>query len=178
MAVTIELLAPQPTPTEIDQLAELLHTVVHGGASVSFITPFSIGDASQWWRSKVLPQHASGLRHVLVARVDGRIVGSVQLILDMPPNQQHRADVAKLLVHPEVRRQGIARSLMNAIEQLAVQHNRTLLVLDTVTGSAADPLYRSLGYQLAGIIPDYARQALTPTLESTSIFYKYPQAML
>jgi len=174
---------------EIDQLAEVLHAVVHAGASVSFFTPFSMEEARVFWVEKVLPDVGDGRRRVLVARLPeesrlelnqepneaehlDRIVGTVQLELAMPPNQQHRAAVAKLLVQPDVRRRGIARALMIALEQIARSEGRSLLTLDTVSGSAGEFLYRSLGYTAAGIIPRYARAALTPALESTTIMYK------
>ncbi|HKO97395.1 MAG TPA: GNAT family N-acetyltransferase [Pyrinomonadaceae bacterium] len=170
---------------EIDMLAEVLREVVHDGASVSFFTPFPMDEAREFWLDKVLPGVRARTRRVLVARMEehtattsepsqvgDRIVGTVQLELDMPPNQQHRAAVAKLLVHPIARRCGIARELMIALEQIALSEGRTLLTLDTVTGSNAELLYRSLGYTVVGIIPRYARGALTPELESTTIMYK------
>ena len=161
---------------EIDMLAEVLHAVVHAGAGVSFFTPFSIDDARAFWVDKVLPQVRAGTRRVLVARRDAecgeRIVATVQLELDMPPNQQHRAAVAKLLVHPAARRRGIARALMIALEEIARSEGRTLLTLDTVSGSNAEFLYRSLDFIAAGVIPRYARGALTPELEGTTIMYK------
>ena len=126
---------------EIDMLAELLRAVVNAGASVSFFTPFSIEEARRFWVDKVLPEIRAGKRRVVVARLDGRIVGTVQLELEMPPNQQHRAAVAKLLVHPADRRRGIGRALMIALEEIARSEGRTLLTLDTVSGSSAELLY-------------------------------------
>jgi GNAT superfamily N-acetyltransferase len=108
----------------------------------------------------------------LIARDDEHIVGTVQLELDMPPNQQHRAAVAKLLVHPAARRRGVARALMIALEEIARIEGRSLLTLDTVSGSNAERLYTSLGYITVGIIPRFARGALTPELEGTTIMYK------
>jgi ribosomal protein S18 acetylase RimI-like enzyme len=157
---------------QIDMLAEILHAVVHAGAGVSFFTPFSIEEARSFWVDKVLPQVTGGGRRVLVARDDERIVGTVQLELDMPPNQQHRAAVAKLLVHPAARRRGIAKALMIALEEIARSEGRSLLTLDTVSGSNAELLYRSLGYITVGVIPRFARGALTPELEGTTIMYK------
>jgi ribosomal protein S18 acetylase RimI-like enzyme len=157
---------------EIDMLAEILHAVVHAGAGVSFFTPFSIDEARAFWVDKVLPQVRAGTRRVVVARLDERIVGTVQLELDMPPNQQHRAAVAKLLVHPAARRRGIGRALMIALEEIGRSEGRTLLTLDTVSGSNAEFLYRSLDFIAAGDIPRYARGALTPKLEGTTIMYK------
>ena len=132
--------------TEIDMLAEILHAVVHAGAGVSFFTPFSIEEARAFWVDKVLTQVRAGTRRVVVARLDERsesserIVGTVQLDLEMPPNQQHRAAVAKLLVHPVARRHGIGRALMIALEEIARSERRTLLTLDTVSGSNAELL--------------------------------------
>jgi GNAT superfamily N-acetyltransferase len=157
---------------DIDMLSEVLHAVVHAGAGVSFIVPFSIDDARAFWRDKVLPGVRARTRRVVVARRAARIVGTVQLDLAVPPNQQHRADVAKLLVHPAARRRGVARGLMINLETIAQSEGRTLLTLDTVTGGNAEPLYRSLGYIAAGVIPGYARASLTPDLEATTIMYK------
>ena len=96
----------------------------------------------------------------------------MQLDLATPPNQPHRAEVTKLLVHPEARRQGIARQLMVALEETARSARRTLLTLDTWTGSHAEQLYRSLGYTVVGVIPRYARGSITKELDGTTIMYK------
>ena len=101
-----------------------------------------------------------------------RIVGTVQIDLALPPNQQHRAEVAKLLVHPAARRHGIAREMMRALEAVAQARGRTLMTVDTVTGGPAEALYRSIGYETVGVIPRYARQALSPELAGTTIMYK------
>ncbi|HWN11179.1 MAG TPA: GNAT family N-acetyltransferase [Pyrinomonadaceae bacterium] len=157
---------------ELDMMAEVLRAVVYGGAGVSYFTPFSLGEARAFWVEKVLPVMRAGTRRVLVSRVNDRIVGTVQLSVDTPPNQRHRAEVVKLLVHPDARRRGIARALMIALEDLARNEGRTLLTLDTVTGSSAEDLYTSLGYRTAGVIPRYARGALTPELEDATFMYK------
>jgi len=157
---------------DVDMLGEVLHAVVHAGAGVSFFVPFSLDEARAFWLDKVLPGVSARTRRVVVARSGARIVGTVQLDLAVPPNQQHRGDVAKLLVHPVARRRGVARALMAALEAIAQSEGRTLLTLDTVTGSHAEPLYLSLGYIRAGVIPRYARGSLTPDLESTTIMYK------
>jgi GNAT superfamily N-acetyltransferase len=157
---------------DIAMLGDVLHAVVYDGAGVSFVVPFSQDEARAFWRERVLPGVRAGTRRVLVARHSGRIVGTVQIDLAVPPNQQHRAEVLKLLVHPDARRRGIARALMIALEPVARSEGRTLLTLDTWTGRAAEVLYRSLGYQAAGIIPRYARGSLTPELEATTIMYK------
>ena len=157
---------------ELDMLAEVLRAVVYAGASVSFVTPFAPGEARAFWLDQVLPDVRRGTRRVLTARIDGEIVGTVQLNLDVPPNQRHRAEVIKLLVHPKARRQGIGRALMLAVEQVAKSEGRTLLTLDTRRGDAAEPLYLTMGFVLAGVIPRYARGPLLPDLEDTSIMYK------
>jgi len=157
---------------EIEMLSEILHAVVHGGAGVSFFVPFSVADARAFWTGKVLGPVRAGTRHVLVARRNSRIAGTVQLDLATPPNQAHRADVLKMLVHPSARRLGMARALMLTLEEVARSKGRSLLTLDTVTGSHAETLYRSLGYIEAGVIPRYARGSLTPELEAATFFYK------
>jgi len=158
--------------SEIDALAGILCAVVGGGASVNFFAPFSTEEARAFWIRKVLPHVREGTRRVLIARCDESIVGTVQLDLATPPNQRHRAEVTKLLVHPDARRLGIGRALMIALEEIARSEGRTLLTLDTVSGSNAEFLYRSLGYTASGVIPRYARGALKPDLEDTTIMYK------
>lgn len=157
---------------DLDALAEILRAVVYDGAGVSFIVPFSFDQARTFWTDSVLPGVHDGTRRVLVARDGGRIAGTVQLLLAMPPNQRHRAEVAKLLVHPAARRGGIARALMLALEDAARSEGRTLLTLDTWTGSVAERLYHDLGYVTAGVIPRYARSSTRETLEPTTIMYK------
>jgi ribosomal protein S18 acetylase RimI-like enzyme len=157
---------------DLDSLAGVLHAAVHAGASVSFVLPFSLADARAFWREKVLPGVEDGKRVVLLARNGGEIVGTAQLILDTPPNQQHRAEVAKLLVLPKARRRGVGRALMSAIENVAQREMRTLITLDTRTGDMAEPLYLSMGYVAAGIIPRYAIDPRGQKLEPTTILYK------
>jgi len=157
---------------ELDMLADVLHAVVHTGAGVSFIAPFSLDEARAFWSDRVLPGVRARMRRVLVARWDAGIVGTVQIDLAVPPNQRHRAEVLKLLVHPSARRHGIARALMIALEPIAQSEGRTLLTLDTWTGSPAEALYRSLGYVVVGVIPRYARGSLTPQLDAATFMYK------
>ena len=153
-------------------LAEVLHATVHSGGSVSFVLPFSLDDARGFWREKVMPGVQAGTRRVLVARVNERIVGTVQMDLATAPNQPHRADVMKMLVHPDARRRGIARALMLTLEEVARESGRTLLTLDTVTGGNAEGLYRSLGYVTVGVIPGYALPPVGSAFESTTVMYK------
>lgn len=158
---------------DLDTLAEILRAIVYDGAGVSFVVPFTIDEARAFWREKVLPGVRARTRRVLVAR-DGstRIVGTVQLDLATPPNQSHRTEITKMLVHPDARRRGIARALMVAVEALAASERRTLLTLDTWTGSPAEALYRSMGYVTVGVIPRYARGSLDPRLEPATFMYK------
>lgn len=154
------------------ELGALLHACVHAGASVNFVLPFDEDHSEAFWRAKVLPAVRDGARHVFVARKAARIVGSVQLGTDTPPNQPHRAEVTKLLVHPDHRRQGIATALMAALERRAVELGRSLITLDTRTGDAAEPLYASLGYLTVGVIPGYSRDPFEERLDSTTVMYK------
>jgi GNAT superfamily N-acetyltransferase len=146
-------------------LGEILADAVDSGASVGFVAPFGPREAAAWWRS-IAVDIATGKLILLVAREGDRIVGTVQLRLAPLPNSRHRAEVAKLLVHRDVRRRGIARRLLAAIEDVARRDGRTLLVLDAISGSEADHLYRSVGWTAVGSVPNYAAMpdgALAPT---------------
>jgi GNAT superfamily N-acetyltransferase len=144
------------TEEQISALAEVLVDCVEGGASVSFMAPFSHEDASRFW-TNVADDVASGARALLVAENEqGGIVGTVQLMLALPPNQPHRAEVAKMLVHRSARGRRIATQLMLALEQIALDLKRHLLVLDTVTGGIAEHLYEQLGWVRVGVVPDFA----------------------
>ena len=156
----------------IGELAALLHACVHAGASINFVLPYSDADSRAYWRNKVLPGVRDGTRVLFAARLGGRIAGSVRLDTDTPPNQPHRAEVSKLMVHPDCRRRGLARTLMAALERHAAAIGRTLITLDTRTGDSAEPLYTSLGYTTAGIIPGYCRDPFKDRLDATTIMYK------
>jgi GNAT superfamily N-acetyltransferase len=157
---------------DIAMLGDVLHACVHRGASVSFVLPFSHEDANVFWSGKVLPAVRAGVCRVLVARSAERIVGTVQLDLATPPNQPHRAEVRKLLVHPDARRRGLARDLMIAIEDQAREARRTLLTLDTTTGGFAESLYLSMGYVEVGVIPRFSRRTDSFELDGTTVMYK------
>lgn len=158
-------------PALAAQLAEVLVDCVAGGASVGFMAPLAPARALAFWHG-VLEGAAAGRRALLVAGLGGRIVGTVQLVLDLPDNQPHRADVAKMLVHRAARRRGIAQRLMEALEQQALAERRDVLVLDTVTGGDAERLYRRVGWKAAGSVPRYA---LMPDGEpcSTTFHFKH-----
>ncbi len=155
---------------ELDGLTALLVDCVDAGASVGFLAPLAPARARAFWE-RVAAAVAAGERAMLVAERDARIVGTVQLGLEQPDNQQHRADLAKMLVHPDARRRGLGAALLAAAEELAQECGRTLLVLDTVTGSDAERLYSRLGWVRVGEIPDYALLA-RGGLWGTTVFYK------
>ena len=156
----------------LDRLADILHACVREGASVGFVLPFSRDEARAYWLEKVAPPLASGGKIVLVASRDGSIVGTAQLDLDGMPSKRHHAEVSKVLVDPPFRRAGVARALMAAIEQRAEEGGRWLLTLDTA-GDAAETLYRALGYESAGLVPSYARDAFeADRYDATRIMYK------
>jgi GNAT superfamily N-acetyltransferase len=140
---------------ELEQLAQVLVDCVEGGASVSFMQPMTTAKALAFWR-RVVEGVARGERVLLAAGDEAGICGTVQLILDQPENQPHRADVAKMLVHRRARRRGIGRALLHAVDAEARAARRTLLVLDTVSGSDAERLYARHGWVRVGEIPGYA----------------------
>lgn len=154
-------------------LGELMHACVHAGASIGYVLPFTEADGEAFWTGKVMAAVSGGKLCLLVALQGGRIAGSAQLDWDTPPNQPHRAEVRKLLVHPLFRRRGIARALMAEIELRARMLGRSLMTLDTRTGDAAEPLYASMGYQSTGIIPGYCIDAISGARDSTTIMYKH-----
>ncbi len=151
-------------------LADTLYACVQTGASVGYVLPFERAQARSYWED-LLPAIQRGERLVFAAMDDGRIIGTVQLLLNTPPNGAHRAELSKLLVSPDERRRGVARALMRKAERVALASGRNLIVLDTAQGDPAETLYRSLGYQTAGVIPGYAS---TPKgkLAATTVMYK------
>ena len=140
---------------QIDGLADVLIDCVEGGASVSFMHPLTRDRAVAFWR-RVADGVAAGERALLVAEDARGVCGTVQLVFDLPENQPHRADLAKMLVHRRARRQGLGAALMRAAEATARDCGKTLLVLDTVTGGDAERLYERLGWVRVGDIPGYA----------------------
>jgi GNAT superfamily N-acetyltransferase len=172
MTESFRIYSATPEPAVAEALAEILLDCVEGGASVGFMHPLPRAKALAFWQT-ALASAARGERIVLVAEDadSNAIVGTVQVVLAMPDNQPHRADVAKMQVHRRARRRGLGAALMRAAEAAAREAGKTLLVLDTVTGSDAERLYTRLGWQRCGVIPDYA---LWPRggLCSTTVFYR------
>jgi ribosomal protein S18 acetylase RimI-like enzyme len=166
----ITITALDGSPATRAMLCEILTEVVAGGGSVSFMHPLEPAAADAYW-SDALGAAARGERVVLGAWDGDVLVGTVTLLLDLPVNQPHRAEVAKLMTRPSHRGRGIATSLMSALEVIAVERGRTLLVLDTAVEGGAASLYTRMGFTLTGEIPDYA---LKPHggLTGTLIFWK------
>ena len=153
-------------------LADVLIDCVEGGASVSFMLPLPREKALAFWRG-VAEGVARNERALLIAETrEGELLGTVQLITAQPDNQPHRADVAKMLVSRKARRRGIAQQLMVAVDAVAREEGKTVLVLDTVTGGDAERLYERAGWQRAGVVPKYA---LMPDGEfcATTFYYKH-----
>jgi GNAT superfamily N-acetyltransferase len=145
---------PSLTEADIEGLAHVLVDCVAGGASVSFMSPLSIERACAFWR-RVADRVARGDSALLVGEDAGGILGTVQLILDLPENQPHRADVSKMLVHRRARRRGVGAELLREAERLARSLGKSLLMLDTASAEAAR-LYAKLGWARVGVVPDYA----------------------
>ncbi len=152
------------------RLAEILRACVDAGASVSYLPPLAPATAAAFWR-RTSSAVAQGTRILLAAWADGMLAGTVMLDLDTSPNQPHRADVQKLLVHPDIRRRGLAGALMARLEQEARAAGRTLLILDTREGDTAEAIYAASGWTRTGSIPGFTMNA-DGTLDGTVIFWK------
>ena len=168
----VQRLTSDQMPACVSALSEILVACVAGGAAISFILPFTTDDAERFWLDEVMPQVAADRRSLFVAELSGRVVGAVQLITALPPNQPHRCEVAKMIVHPDARRRGVARCLMTAAEARARALGKTLMTLDTRTNDNAEPLYRSLGFEPAGVIPDFGLDVDGSALHATLYMYK------
>jgi ribosomal protein S18 acetylase RimI-like enzyme len=151
------------------ELAALLMNAVENNAGISFMSDLTLDQAEGWWRK--LLENSPPRMVVLVARDSEGAVGTVQLQPAWPPNQPHRADVAKLIVHTRARGRGIARMLMRELEEHARNEGFTLLLLDTCKDSAAEKLYTSLDWMRVGVVPNFA---LNPdgSMCDTVFFYK------
>jgi ribosomal protein S18 acetylase RimI-like enzyme len=153
-----------------DALSDMLIEAVADGGSVSFMHPLAPETADAFWENS-LGAAARGERVILGAFDGSILVGTVTLLLDCPPNQPHRAEIAKMITRISHRGRGVARALMWAAERMAFERSRTLLVLDTASDGGASGLYERLGFQLAGIIPDYAFKP-HGGLSGTMIYWK------
>lgn len=167
----LRLLTGAQARAAIPALCDVLADCVEGGASVGFMQPYTAADAEPYWQG-VAEQAEAGTTLLMIAETDGEIVGTVQVGVAQMPNQPHLGDLKKLLVHRKARGLGLGRLLMTAIEQEAAKAGKTLLVLDTATGSPAESIYPRLGWTRVGVIPDYAmwpEGGFCPT----TIFYKH-----
>jgi ribosomal protein S18 acetylase RimI-like enzyme len=166
--ITIAPLADRPQIRSA--LSQLLVETVASGGSVSFMHPLPLEAADAFWRD-ALAAAARGERIVLGAFDGESLVATVTLLLNLPPNQPHRAEIAKMMTRLSHRHRGVASALMRVAEKLAIERGRTLLVLDTAVDGGASGLYETLGFNLTGIIPDYA---LRPHggLSGTMIYWK------
>lgn len=151
---------------DIEELSELLKTLVNDEASIGFLPPLEQKEATNYWQTVLAPEVI-----LYVAKINNEVAGSIQLHLVTKPNGIHRAEICKLMTHPNFRRNGIGRLLMQKAEERAKQEKRSLLVLDTREGDPSNRLYKSLDYQEVGKIPEYA---ISPNgeLDATVIYYK------
>jgi GNAT superfamily N-acetyltransferase len=172
MTVEIVKFSAADAERHVRPLGALMHACVLDGASIGYVLPYGPEDGEDFWREKVIPALKGFGRVLLVALADGDIAGSVQLDYDTPPNQPHRAEVRKLMVHPDFRRKGIGRALMVELEREARAIGRTLLTLDTRTGDAAELLYAAMGYHTVGVLPGWCRDTITERLDPTTFMYK------
>ena len=166
----VERLTAEQARPLVPQLAALLQDAVHGGSSVGFLPPVSHETAEAYWR-ETLSEVAGGKRVLLASFEAGRVTGTAQLALASRQNGLHRAEVQKVIVHTRARKRGVALALMGALEAAARAEGRTLLVLDTEQGCAAERLYERCGYTRAGVIPQFALKT-DRSLVSTVVFYK------
>ncbi len=170
MTESVRTEALSAAPATLDALSDLLVETVAAGGSVSFMHPLDPAQARAFWAGS-LAAAARGERVVLGAWQGARLLSTVTLILDCPPNQPHRAEIAKMMTAPDARGRGLALTLLREAEALARTHGRTLLVLDTASEGGASGLYERAGYVFAGEIPDYA---LKPHggLTGTRLYYR------
>jgi ribosomal protein S18 acetylase RimI-like enzyme len=170
MDASVEIVPLRSSPPVIAALADLLIETVASGGSVSFMHPLDPSVATSFWTTSLHAADA-GARVVLGAMQDDELIGTVTLLLDTPPNQPHRGEIAKLMTRVRWRRRGIARALMLEAIRVAREHGRTLLTLDTGTDDGAGPLYEQLGFIKAGTIPDYAYKP-HGGLQGTTLYWK------
>ena len=170
--MTIRKLSADEARAHLGDLANIVHATVLSGGSVNFCLPFSMAEAEAFWTTSAFPALDTGLRHIWVGEHRGRVMGTVMLDVDMAPNQPHRGEVTKLLVHPDARRSGLARALMKALEAETRAMGKTLLTLDTWSDSPAEALYRSLGFCETGQVPGFFLHPVDRSPQPTTYFYK------
>lgn len=166
----IDIRALKTSPDILGALSEILIETVASGGSVSFMHPLAPEAAHAFWQ-RSLSAADRGERIVLGAFDGEKLIGTVTLLLDLPPNQPHRAEIAKMMTRVSYRGRGVATALMHAAERMAAERGRTLLVLDTAVEDGASRLYEALGFSLTGVIPDYALKPFGG-LTGTMIYWK------
>jgi ribosomal protein S18 acetylase RimI-like enzyme len=172
MSAKIRQLSSAELPGHLATLTDILVKTVEAGASVGFVLPFPPEAAASFWQDKIFTAVQRSDVLLFGAFLEGQLQGTVQLSVALPPNQPHRADVGKLLVHPDARRAGLGRALMQQLEAEARRLGKTLLLLDTRSGDPSQRLYESLGYQVAGSVPGFCRHPSAARFEPTTFLYK------
>jgi ribosomal protein S18 acetylase RimI-like enzyme len=170
--IRIHVIGPQDFAALETSLAEIVADGVNSGAAISFMQPYSLDDGRRFWAEEVFPDVAHGRRVLFVAYLDDAVVGTVQMDVTLRPNQPHRGEVAKMVVHSRARRRGVGRALMRALEAHAKSLGKTLITLDTRTGDKAETLYASVGFHRAGVIPNYAYDPDGRAKHGTTYMYK------
>jgi ribosomal protein S18 acetylase RimI-like enzyme len=170
--IAIDRVAPSDFDRVIGGLVDIIVDAVNGGAAITFMQPFTFADGEQFLRQRCFPAVAKGERVLFVAHINNAVVGSAQLDLALPPNQPHRCEVSKVIVHSKVRRRGIARLLMLTLEVHARSIGKSLMTLDTRTDDAAQLLYSSLGFVKVGAIPNYAYNPDGHAMHGATYMYK------
>lgn len=168
----IRPISPADLVHQFEDLCGLLRDCVQEGAAIGFLAAITQEEAERFWRRDIGAALASGERVLLGAYLGRRLVGTVQVILAMPQNQPHRAEIAKMMVHPESRRRRVGRALMERALTEARSAGRTLVTLDTRTGDVSELFYGSAGFQKAGVIPGYAYDPDGQTLHGTTLMYR------
>lgn len=158
----------------LSDLAQMLKDSVDGGASLGFVQPFSLQQALEFWHYKNQQDYQN--KAVFIATENDEAIGTVTVITDLPNNQPHRAEISKLMVAPNHRGKGVSKQLMIAAEQYALTLNKSLIVLDTQSGSTAEKLYTSIGYIVSGTIPNFAIRPDNSAIDATTIMYKQLQS--
>ncbi|WP_394691089.1 GNAT family N-acetyltransferase [Hoeflea sp.] len=170
--IDVQTLAADALDAQAEALAAIMAETVNDGAAIGFLQPFSTADGLAFFEGQVFPEVRAGRRRLMMAWLDGVPAGSVQLIVAMPANQPHRSEVAKMMVAPAARRQGVGRALMAAVDAAALELGKKLITLDTRTGDVSEPLYRAAGFVEAGVIPGYALDPDGVSLHATTYMYK------
>ena len=169
---TVSRLKPTDIDSNLDDLSRMLVDSVADGAAISFMAPLDQAAADRFWVEDVKPAVEKGERHLFGAFVGGRLIGTVQLLVSMPPNQPHRSEISKMIVHPDERRRGLGKALMSEALKSAMEAGKTLVTLDTRTGDVSEALYKSVGFEKAGVIPDFAYDPDGNARHSTTYMYR------